>query len=147
MDIPLWLQIIIQIGLIALNAVFACAEIAVIEAKGPKLDKLADDGNKRAKKLKRLSDNPAKFLATIQVAITLAGFLGSAFAAEGFSGMIVDALDGKVALSRAALNTLSVIVITIVLSFVTLVFGELVPKRIAMRKAESVALKLTGLCP
>lgn len=144
MDIPLWLQIIIQIGLIALNAVFACAEIAVIEAKGPKLDKLADDGNKRARKLKRLSDNPAKFLATIQVAITLAGFLGSAFAAEGFSGMIVDALDGKVALSRAALNTLSVIVITIVLSFVTLVFGELVPKRIAMRKAEFVALKLTG---
>ena len=76
------LMIIMQFVLIALNAVFACAEIAVIEFKGAKLDKLADEGNKRAKRLKKLSDNPAKFLATIQVAITLSGFLASAFAAD-----------------------------------------------------------------
>ncbi len=141
----LWLQILIQIGLIALNAIFACAEIAVIEAKGPRLDKLAEDGNKRARKLKRLSDNPAKFLATIQVAITLAGFLGSAFAAEGFGEMIATALEGRVPLSRATLNTLSVIVVTVILSFITLIFGELVPKRLAMKKAESIALGLTGI--
>ena len=79
------LQILLQLVLIALNAIFACAEIAVIETKGTKLDRLADDGNKRAKKLRRLTENPAKFLATIQVAITLAGFIGAAFAADSFS--------------------------------------------------------------
>ena len=147
MSIPLWLQIslqiLLQLVLIALNAVFACAEIAVIETKGTKLDKLAEDGNKRAKKLRRMTENPAKFLATIQVAITLAGFLGSAFAAENFSVYIVSALSGKTPLSDDILNTLSVILITIVLSYFTLVFGELLPKRLAMKNSEKIALSLT----
>ena len=149
MPIPLGLQIalqiLLQVVLIMLNAVFACAEIAVIETKGPKLDKLADDGNKSAKRLKRLTENPAKFLATIQVAITLSGFLASAFAAENFSVYIVDALSGKLGpISDETIDTVSVILITVILSYFTLVFGELVPKRLAMKKAESIALGISG---
>ncbi len=140
------LQVLLQVVLIALNAVFACAEIAVIETKGPKLDKLADEGNKRAKKLKKLTDNPARFLATIQVAITLSGFLASAFAAENFSIYIVNWLgeNGKKLASDDIINTVSVILITIILSYFTLVFGELVPKRLAMKKSEGIALKVAG---
>lgn len=148
MEIPLWLQItfqiLLQLVLIILNAVFACAEIAAIELKGAKLDKLAENGEKRAKVLRKLTDNPARFLATIQVAITLSGFLASAFAAENFSVYIVAALSGKTLLPDSALNTISVILITILLSYVTLVFGELVPKRLAMKNSERVALALTG---
>ncbi len=149
-DIPLWLQIVfqilLQVVLIALNAVFACAEIAVIETKGPKLDKLADEGDKRAKRLRKLTDNPARFLATIQVAITLSGFLASAFAAENFSVYIVNWLgeNGLGLASDEIINTISVVLITIILSYFTLIFGELVPKRLAMKKSESIALKLSG---
>jgi len=153
MDIPLWLQIVLQLLLqallIFLNAVFACAEIAVIEVKGAKLDKLCDDGNKKAKKLRRLADNPSRFLATIQVAITLAGFLGSALAADTFSAYILDGIT-KSAPEFAArwgglIDTVSVILITLILSYFTLVFGELVPKRLAMNKPEKIALGITGL--
>ena len=74
--------LIFQLFLIFLNAVFACTEIAVISMNDSKLKKMAEDGHKRAKKLLSLTLEPAGFLATIQVGITLAGFLGSAFAAE-----------------------------------------------------------------
>ena len=84
----------LQIVLIALNAVFACAEIAVISMNDNKLAKMAAEGDKRAIRLARLTSQPARFLATIQVAITLSGFLGSAFAAENFSGVLVDWLIG-----------------------------------------------------
>lgn len=148
MDIPLWLticlQVLLQIVFIMLNAVFACAEIAVIETKGAKLDSLAENGNKKAKRLKRLTDQPAKFLAAIQVAITLSGFLGSAFASDNFSVYIVNGLHGKTPLSDNAIKTISVIIITVILSYITLIFGELVPKRLAMKKAESIALGLSG---
>lgn len=149
MPIPLGLQIalqiLLQVVLIILNAIFACAEIAVIETKGPKLDKLSEEGNKKAKRLKRLTENPARFLATIQVAITLSGFLASAFAAENFSVYIVNALSGKLGpIDDEAINTISVILITVVLSYFTLVFGELVPKRLAMKRAEGIALGLSG---
>ena len=89
----LW-QILLQVILIALNAVFACAEIAVISFNDNKLAKLAEEGNKRAVRLARLTSQPARFLATIQVAITLAGFLGSAFAADNFSDMLSDWIIG-----------------------------------------------------
>lgn len=139
-------QIILQLVLIALNAVFACAEIAVLSMNENKLTKMASEGNKKAVKLKKLTSNPASFLATIQVAITLSGFLGSAFAADNFSEVIVKALlNLGVPVSQEALNTISVVVITILLSFITLVFGELVPKRVAMRKTESIALALAGV--
>ena len=89
-DHILW-QIILQLVLIALNAIFACAEIAVISTNDTKLARLADGGDKRASKLQKLTSQPARFLATIQVAITLSGFLGSAFAADNFAVVIVDA--------------------------------------------------------
>ena len=96
--------------------------------------------------MRKLLKEPAKFLSTIQIAITLSGFLGSAFAADGFSDPLVDWLVGLGAtLSRNTLDTLSVIFITLVLSYFTLIFGELVPKRIAMKKSEALALKVSGI--
>ena len=139
-------MILLQVVLIALNAVFACAEIAVISMNDNKLAKMASEGDKRAIRLARLTSQPARFLATIQVAITLSGFLGSAFAAENFSGVLVDWLVGLgVPISAKVLDSIAVVFITIVLSYFTLVFGELVPKQVAMRKAEPLALGMSGL--
>lgn len=142
----IFLMIILQVVLILLNAVFACAEIAVISMNDNKLAKMAADGDKRAIRLTKLTDQPARFLATIQVAITLSGFLGSAFAAENFSGVIVDWVVGLgVTVPVEVLDSIAVVLITIVLSYFTLVFGELVPKQIGMRKAEPLALGLSAL--
>lgn len=139
-------QIILQIVLIALNAVFACAEIAVISVNDTRLEKLAASGDKRAKRLKKLTDQPARFLATIQVAITLSGFIGSAFAAENFSVYLVDALmKTGIPVSEGVLDSVSVVLITLILSYFTLVFGELVPKRVAMKNSEKLALKMSGM--
>ena len=138
--------IILQIVLIALNAIFACAEIAVLSINETKLERMAEQGNRRAKRLFKLTREPAKFLATIQVAITLSGFLGSAFAADSFSEPLVDWLIGKgVKLPAATLDSIAVVVITLILSYFTLVFGELVPKRVAMKKAEALGLGISGL--
>lgn len=143
---PLWVQLLLQVVLIMINAVFASAEIAIVSMNDVKLEKLAKDGNKKAGRLVKLTSKPASFLATIQVAITLSGFLGSAFAADNFSEILVDKiLKTGVNISRSTLDTIAVIVITIILSYLTLVFGELVPKRVAMRKTESMALGVSGL--
>ena len=142
----IWLMLLLQVVLIALNAVFACAEIAVISMNDVKLEKMAAQGDKRAKRLVKLTSQPARFLSTIQVAITLSGFLGSAFAAENFSGVLVDWLIGLgVGIPRATLESVAVILITLILSYFTLVFGELVPKRVAQRKSEALALGVSGL--
>lgn len=139
-------MLLVQVILIALNAIFASAEIAVISLNDAKLDKLADDGNKRAGRLAKLKKQPARFLSVIQVAITLSGFLGSAFAADNFAGPLVKWLVGVgVPIPESTLNTIAVIVITLVLSYFTLVFGELVPKRVAMRNSEKLALALSNL--
>lgn len=146
MDSSIWSLLLIQVILIALNSIFACAEIAVLSVNEAKLEKMAEQGNRKAKRLFRLTREPASFLATIQVAITLSGFLGSAFAADGFSGPLVDWLVGLgVTIPRATLDTISVVLITLILSFFTLVFGELVPKRIAMKKSEQLALGISGM--
>ena len=138
--------ILLQIILIALNAIFACAEIAVLSINEAKLERMADSGNKRAQRLFRLTREPAKFLATIQVAITLSGFLGSAFAADNFSEPLVDwVISLGATVPRATLDTIAVVLITLILSYFTLVFGELVPKRIAMKRAESLGLGISGL--
>lgn len=138
--------VLLQLILIGLNAIFACAEIAVISMNDNKLAKLAASGDKRAIRLAHLTSQPARFLATIQVAITLSGFLGSAFAAENFSDALVNWLVGMgVTLPTGTLDVIAVVVITIVLSYFTLVFGELVPKRVAMRKAEALALGMSAL--
>ena len=134
--------LLIQIILIALNAVFASAELAVLSVNESRINRLAEQGSKKARRLRKLTKEPAKFLSTIQIAITLSGFLGSAFAADGFSDPLVDWLIGLgVTLPRNTLDTLSVIFITLVLSYFTLIFGELVPKRIAMKKAEKSEAK------
>mgnify|MGYP000864369746 FL=1 len=139
-------QLLLQLFLIALNAIFASAEIAVISMNDTKLSRLAASGDKRAIKLERLTNQPAKFLATIQVGITFAGFLGSAFAADNFASRLVDLLINiGVKIPTSTLNTISVIIITLILSYFTLVFGELVPKRVAMKKAEKLALGMSSL--
>lgn len=138
--------LLIQIILIALNAVFASAELAVLSVNESRINRLAEQGSKKARRLRKLTKEPAKFLSTIQIAITLSGFLGSAFAADGFSDPLVDWLISLgVTLPRNTLDTLSVIFITLVLSYFTLIFGELVPKRIAMKKAEALSLKVSGI--
>lgn len=141
-----WLMLLLQVVLIALNAVFASAEIAIISMNDNKLAKMAQEGNKKAIKLAKLTSKPARFLATIQVAITLSGFLGSAFAADNFSDKLV-ALIMKTGINipEKTLDSIVVILITLILSYFTLVFGELVPKRVAMRKAESLALGMASM--
>lgn len=145
-DSFLW-PLLLQLILIILNAIFACAEIAVISINDAKITKLEEQGNKKAKKLSKLTQDPAKFLATIQVAITLSGFLGSAFAASTFAEPVSDLIMrlGINPSYEALINSLSVIIITLILSYITLICGELVPKRIAMKKSESIALSLSSM--
>ncbi len=142
----IWFLLLFQIVLIALNAIFASAEIAVLSINEAKLERMAAEGNAKAKRLFKLTREPAKFLATIQVAITLSGFLGSAFAADNFSEPLVDwVLSLGATLPRATLDAIAVVVITLILSYFTLIFGELVPKRLAMKKSESIAMGISGL--
>ncbi|MEG2383198.1 MAG: hemolysin family protein [Oscillospiraceae bacterium] len=146
LDSPILWQLVLQLFLILLNAVFACAEIAIITMNDNKSAQMATKGDKRAVRLVALTSQPARFLATIQVAITLSGFMGSAFAADNFSHILVEWLVGLgVTISPDTLNTIAVMLITIILSYFTLVFGELVPKRLAMKNAEKVALGMSGL--
>lgn len=145
---PIWPQLLLQLVLIMVNAYFAATEIAVISLNENILRRQAEDGDKKAAKLLKIVETPTRFLSTIQIGITLAGFLGSAFAADNFAGRIRDwavvkwQLDASAA---AAVNTLAVVIITIILSFFTLVLGELVPKRVAMQKAEQVARFTCGV--
>lgn len=138
--------LLFQVVLIGLNAIFASAEIAVLSINEAKLERMANEGNVKAKRLFKLIREPAKFLATIQVAITLSGFLGSAFAADNFSEPLVDwVLSLGVNLPVATLDAIAVVVITMILSYFTLIFGELVPKRLAMKKSESIAMGISGI--
>ena len=139
---------VVQILLIALNAVFAGAEIAVISVNETKMKKMAEEGNKRAKRLLSLTKDQSKVLSTIQVAITLAGLLGSAFAADSFAEPLAGAIIGlgvTSASAQSAINILCVILITIILAFFNIVFGEIIPKRVAMRRAEKMALGISGV--
>ncbi len=142
------MEILLQVVLILINAFFAATELAVVSLNSTKLRKLEEEGDKTATKLLKMVEEPSGFLSTIQVAITLAGYLGSAFAAENFSGSLSNWIYyglGFQSLSLAALNTLSIVIITIILSYFTLVFGELVPKRIAMQKSYEVARMACGV--
>lgn len=146
MSTSIYILLLVQLILIALNAIFASAEIAVLSMNETKLKRMAEQGDSRAKRLVRLTQEPARFLATIQVAITLSGFLGSAFAADNFSEPLVDWVAGMgVDIPRSTLDTVAVILITLILSYFTLVFGELVPKRIAMKKSDELAMGVSGL--
>ena len=136
-----WL-ISLQLVLIAINAFFASAEMALVSLNTNLLRKAAEDGDKKAKKLLKLSEEPTAFLSAIQIAITLAGFLGSAFAADNFADPLTDLIYtglGFTAIGEETLNSIMVILITLVLSYFTLVLGELVPKRIAQHSPEKTA--------
>ncbi len=141
-------QLLLQIILIAINAFFAATEIAVISLNSQKIKALADDGDKKAAKLVKIIDDPTKFLSTIQVGITLAGFLGSAFAADSFGDLLAGALNTQFGFSGStaeAIKAVSVILVTLILSYFTLVLGELVPKRVAMKNKEKVAKAFCGV--
>lgn len=141
-------QLLLQLVLIAVNALFAATEIAVISLNETKVRRMAEGGDRKAAKMLRMVTEPTGFLSTIQICITLAGFLGSAFAADNFSDKLVNWLinDCEVSgVSPSALDTISVIIITLVLSYFTLVLGELVPKRIAMKRPEGIARAVSGL--
>lgn len=127
--------------LILLNGFFAASEIALISLNANKVRLMAEEGNQKAKRLAEVLSNPSKFLATIQIGITLAGFLASAFAAENFADRLVDlAQRAQVPVPASVLKTVAVVVITLILSYFTLVLGELVPKRLAMKFAEPIAM-------
>ena len=134
-------EIMLLLILIVLNAFFAASEIALISINDNKIKLMAEGGNKKAILLKNLLGEPSKFLATIQIGITLAGFLASAFAAESFAGRLVEAIQKTgLQIPAAVLKNICLIAITLLLSYFTLVLGELVPKRLAMKKAESIAM-------
>ncbi len=146
-DDPFLPKLLLLVILILINAFFAAAEIAVISLSETKLRHQAEEGDKKAQRLLKLTQAPDHFLSAIQIAITLAGFLSSAFAADSFSDPLVTWLmeeKGVTALDPHALNNLMVVLITLVLSYFSLVLGELVPKRIAMKKTEGVARFTAG---
>ena len=126
-------QILLIVILTALNAFFASAEMAIVSLNKNKIRLLSEEGNKKAALLEKLTEEPSKFLATIQVGITLAGFFASASAATGLSGKFAVYLE-RIGLPYA--SQIALFIITIILSYFTLVFGELYPKRIALQMAE-----------
>ena len=138
----LLLQIVIIIILTGINAFFSSAEMAIVSLNKNKLKILIEDGNKKAILLDNLLQEPSKFLSTIQVGITLAGFFASASAATGLSQYLSSALRP---LNIPYSNQISMILITFLLSYITLVFGELIPKRIALRNSEKIALSSVGV--
>jgi putative hemolysin len=145
---PIGPQLLLQLVLIFINAFFASAEIAVLSLNENRLRRTAEEGDKKAAQMMKFVETPAKFLSTIQIGITMAGFLGSAFAAENFADRLTRWLVDTVhvtTLSQNVLHAVSVIVITFILAYFTLVLGELVPKRLAMKYPEKVARMASGV--
>lgn len=131
------LELLLILVLVLINAFFAASEMAIVSLNKNKVNHLAEEGNVKAKYLLKLLNEPSKFLATIQVGITLAGFLASASAATNISKHLSNVLNK---FSIPGSDEISVVVITVLLSYVTLVFGELFPKRIALQKSEQIAM-------
>lgn len=139
-------QLIILAILILVNAYFAASEIAFISLNDAKIEKQAKEGNKKAKQIEAMLNSPSKFLATIQIGITLAGFLSSAFASDAFAEKLAPTLYNLMPfISVGVWKSISIIIITIILSFFTLVFGELVPKRLAMKHYEKISFATIGV--
>ncbi len=141
MDEPIGSQLLVQLVLILINAFFASTETAVVSLNENRIRKQAEDGDALSQKMLQMIESPTRFLSTIQVCITLSGFLASAFAADGFASLLADAIlaTGFTLLSPGILNTLCVVLITLILSYFMIVLGELVPKRIALQSPEKVA--------
>lgn len=136
------LKVVLLFILTLLNAFFAMSEIAIISLNDTKIDKLAEEGHKKAKQVKKLTENSSNFLSTIQIGVTLAGFLTSATAAQSFATMLTDAL-AKTAVANVIplglISGVSTVLITLITSYFSLVLGELAPKKIAMQKPEKVS--------
>ena len=139
------IQILILVILIGLNAFFAASEIAFISLNDNKIEKQAKEGNKKAKQIEKMLETPSKFLATIQIGITLAGFLSSAFASDTFADKLAPILNAAIPIGEGVWQNISIVIITIILSFFTLIFGELVPKRLAMKNYEKIAFGSIGI--
>ncbi len=137
-------QILLLVLLIFANAFCAASEMAVVSLNEPKIKRMAEDGNKQAAKLLRLTANSSRFLATIQIGVTLAGFLSSASAAQSFAEPLASALS-FLPVNAATLESIATVLITIVLSYFSLVFGELVPKKLALQRAEGLALAVVDV--
>lgn len=137
--------IILLLLLILLNAFFAMAELAVVSLNDNKIRRLAEDGDKKAARLLRFINEPTNFLSTIQIGVTLSGFLASAVAADTFAEIIVQRFSSLLPISPSTLRLVSLVVITLLLSYVTLIFGELVPKRIAMQHYEKISFSIAGI--
>lgn len=141
------MQIFLELGIIvlllALNAFLAASEISLVSARKPRLRALADDGNHAASRVLALGESPSGFLATVQVGITLAGFFAAAVGAVSLTEVLEDGIEA-IPLGFIANNSTGValVVVTVLLSFVSIVFGELVPKTLAVGRAESVALRV-----
>lgn len=134
-------EILVILLLLLVNAFFAASEMALISLNDNKIKMMAEQGDKKAKLIHRMLSEPSKFLATIQIGITLAGFLSSAFASESFSDNLVNMLQKtNIPVPVSTLKTFSVFIISIILSYFSLVLGELVPKRLAMKKAEAMSM-------
>ncbi len=138
------LSILLLVALILVNAFFAACEIAVITLKDAKIEKMAEDGDKRAQKILKLTSNSSRFFSTIQIGVTLAGFLSSASAAQSFAGGFASFLR-FLPFSPSMIRGISTVLITLVLSYFSLVFGELVPKKIAMKRAEELSFRFAGV--
>ncbi len=139
-----WGAVLLLIVLILVNAFFAACEIAVITLNDAKIEKMAESGDKRARKILKLTSNSSRFFSTIQIGVTLAGFLSSAAAAQSFSGGLADTLS-FLPLPASTVEGISTLLITLILSYFSLVFGELVPKKIAMKRAEELAFRFAGV--
>lgn len=141
LDDPIGSQILLQLVFICINAYFSATETAVASLNENNIRKQAEDGDKAAKRLLKLIDAPTRFLSTIQVCVTLCGFLASAFAANAFAPLLSAALTkaGLTLLSPAALHAVCIVLIALVLSFFMLLLGELVPKRVALQRPERIA--------
>ena len=132
-------SLLLLVLLIAINAFFAATEIAFISLNETKISKRASEGDKKAKMIKKMLQNPSKFLATIQIGITLAGFLSSAFASDAFASKMAPVLDKWFPLGIDFWSSISIVIVTLILSYFSLVFGELVPKRLAMKYSNKIA--------
>ncbi len=142
------LKVLLLFVLIIVNAFFAMSEIAIISLNDTKMQRLAEEGNKKAKQIVKLTENSSRFLSTIQIGVTLAGFLTSASASQNFADMLTTALLKTPVANVIPTNIISgasIILITIITSYFSLVLGELAPKRIAMQIPEKLAFKVVGI--
>lgn len=137
-------KLALLLALVLVNAFFAASEIAIVTFNDNKLKKMADDGNKKAKMLVKMVSEPSKFLSSIQVGVTLSGFLASASAAEQFQPMLTKALS-FIPIQTSVLSGIALLIITLAISYVSLVLGELVPKRIAMHNPEKISLAVAPI--